>query len=276
MSDRTDFKLPRRSYSTQREVRSKIKIYPNGDKKITTFAKPLIVFENTEVFGADDEDKRKSKIDLTEEEKQKEIERVAEKRYREVREKIEDYARSNPFTHFITLTQSRKIVGNRFDDDLALSNLASFLKTVRKQAKRKNIDFKYIVVPERHKNGALHFHMLAYNYPYDFVYAKYDKRKKIDIYKIEQWKFGISHVVETYGPMWKLGVYMKKYITKQMMGQNLGKSKKKYWCSKGLRLPIIEHLDIDICKELEESWSSDDGNIKIYNLIGDEKDGKES
>lgn len=267
MKDREDFKLPRRSYSTQREIRSRIKTYPNGDKKITTFAKPLIVFENIEVFGEDVNDKIKEKVELSEEEKLKEQDRIIDKRFREVRNKIEDYARSNDFTHFITLTQDTKIVGDRFDDEIALSNLDRFLKTIRKQAKRKEVNLKYIVVPERHKNNALHFHMLVHDYPYEFIDSNH-VRKKRKIYKCEQWKYGISDVIEIYGDGSALGNYIKKYVTKQMMTQNLGRSKKKYWCSKGLLLPKIEYYDTDVCENMKEDWVSSDGNVKIYNIKG--------
>ena len=88
------------------------------------------------------------------------------------------YGLSNDWHYFLTLTFSPDKV-NRFDDDAVKSLWSNWLQEVRKD----NPDIKALVVPERHKNGAIHFHGFladcpnislsqAY-YPKDYKYCYY-------------------------------------------------------------------------------------------------------
>lgn len=241
-------------------IYSKIKKYPDGSQKITIFKDGLSVHC--------DNDKKSSGLEVPEtrtlEEIEEERQRVLNKRFRETRNKIQDYALCNEFTHFWNLTQDAKIVGDRSSDEIALANLQRFLKSTRTHAQRKNIDFGYLILPERHKTGELHFHGFTYGYPYDLKDSSHKWQGK-KVFNCEQWKYGFSNVTEISDKV-KAANYVTKYITKGLMAQNLGKGKKKYWCSKGLKLPDIEYLDKSINLEVEPDWVSPDGNIEIYNI----------
>ena len=71
--------------------------------------------------------------------------------------KIYDFGICNDWTHFLTITFNSKKI-NRFD---LLEVKNKFLKYLRNYTRIDN-DFKYLVIPELHKNGALHFHGLVY------------------------------------------------------------------------------------------------------------------
>lgn len=272
MEKRQDFKMPKRVYKIQKKIKSKVKIYPNGDKKITTFNEPLIVYYDVEDMPKNEETKTK-KVDNLKEVTEEEKERITLKRYREVTNKIKDYILCNDFTYFWNLTQDEKIVGDRFSDEIALKNLRRFLQTSRERAKLKGIEFGYVFVPERHKNGALHFHGFTFGYPYELIDSGHTWNKK-PVYNCKQWKYGFSDVTEIQDKI-KASNYITKYISKDLIEQDLGKGKKKYWCSKGLVLPEVEYYDTDICENMKADWQSPDGNIKIYNIKGDEEHGRE-
>lgn len=252
------------AYKSSKIIQSKVKIYPNGDKKITVYKEPLIVHFDNEDNGYS-EDREEKTIEEIEEEK----ERIKLKRFREVKNKIQDYILCNDFTHFWNLTQDEKIVGDRFSDEIALNNLYRFLKTCRERAKKKGYKFGYVFVPERHKNGALHFHGFTYGFPYDLVDSNH-KWKGKPVYNCKQWKYGFSNVTEIQDKI-KASSYVTKYITKELFSQDLGKGKKKYWCSKGLALPTVEYYETNVCLDLKADWQSPDGNILIFNIKGDAK-----
>ncbi|KAA1035161.1 hypothetical protein ERX35_011190 [Macrococcus equipercicus] len=253
-------KLPHKSFSF---IKSKVKTYPDGSKKITVFKEPLVIVYGTENAGASSNDLNLD-LDKFSEDYLNELERIKMKRIREVKNKIKDYILSNEFTHFWNITQDEKVVGDRLDDEIALKNLKRFLQTTRERAKLKGITFGYVFVPERHKNGALHFHGFTFGYPYEFVDSGHTWKGK-PVYNCKQWKKGFTNVTEIQDKI-KASNYITKYLTKEMLSQDLGKGKKKYWCSKGLKLPEIEYLENNVCEGMKADWTSPDGNIMIYNI----------
>ena len=69
---------------------------------------------------------------------------------------IREIALCNEFTHFATLT-----VDSLKADRFSLEECQKKLKKTLEKIKRKNKDFKYIFITEKHKNGAFHFHGLV-------------------------------------------------------------------------------------------------------------------
>lgn len=241
-------------------IYSKIKKYPDGSQKIMVFKEGLVVHGSEGSSNGSASEKEMQTIEEIEEERQ----RIINKRFREVRNKIQDYILCNEFTHFWNLTQDEKIVGDRNCDEIALDNLKRFLKSTRTQAKRNGVKFSYVFVPERHKSGALHFHGFTFGYPYELIDSSHKWQGK-PVFNCKQWKYGFSNVTEINDKV-KAANYVTKYITKDLMAQNLGKDKKKYWCSKGLELPVIEYLEENINLEVEPDWVSPDETIEIYNI----------
>lgn len=93
---------------------------------------------------------------------------------------------------------------------------------------------KYILVPEYHKSGRIHCHLLC-NGVFDFC----DSGKKAHgtdgslhtIYNVSDWKFGFSTAIHTYGDLVHVACYITKYLTKQnemIFGRY-------YWSSRNLK-----------------------------------------
>lgn len=244
---------------TSKLVKTKMKIFPDGSKQLIVYDEPRIVRYGTNTsnsFSLDDF--------LTPEEIEDKREYERKKKFFACKTKIKDYVLCNEFTHFWNLTQDEKIVGDRFDDDIALSNLSSFLYASRRRAERNNSKFNYLIIPERHKNGALHFHGFTSGFVGDLVDSGCVWKGKT-VFNCKQWKYGFSDVTEIIDKS-KAASYCTKYITKDLVNQGLGKNKKKYWSSRGLREPEIVFSSEDLGKGHTASWSSDDGRICIYKL----------
>lgn len=68
---------------------------------------------------------------------------------------IREISLCNNFTHFVTLTINKEYC-DRYNIDVAQEHLTHTLKNYKKLHK----DFKYILITEKHKDGAFHFHGL--------------------------------------------------------------------------------------------------------------------
>lgn len=89
---------------------------------------------------------------LTEKTEKKEIDRISISR---TRRNIREIALCNDFEYFATFTINEKKC-NRF----SLQECQDLLRNRLKALKRKNKQFAYIFITEKHKNGAYHFHGL--------------------------------------------------------------------------------------------------------------------
>ena len=147
------------------------------------------------------------------------IETDEERSLRRTRATIRDYALCNSFTHFITFT----FRNNRFDDDEKRRQMHNWLKNQRK----KWGTFDYLVVNERHKNGALHFHGM-FRYPGKVISLREGKQS------LASFTLGYSDVTVIESRS-NTARYISKYITKDMP---LFPGKKRFWSSKGLQRPL--------------------------------------
>lgn len=81
-----------------------------------------------------------------------EISRICNSR---IKSKIKEYALCNDFEYFFTQTLNSNY--NRYD----LEEFKKLIQKKFKSYKRKNQDFKYLVIYEKHKDGAYHLHGLV-------------------------------------------------------------------------------------------------------------------
>lgn len=72
---------------------------------------------------------------------------------------IREISLCNDFDYFVTLTVNKKNC-DRYDVDVCQDHLKSILHNYQRICKRAGKDFKYILITERHKDGAFHFHGL--------------------------------------------------------------------------------------------------------------------
>lgn len=150
---------------------------------------------------------------------------------------LKDYILCNNFTHFFTLTISPDYC-DRLDDLLVQSKVKTWLNNIRRHS-----SLGYIVVPERHKNGALHFHGVVTNPSTLNLYDSGHKdRSGRIIYHTKQYKMGFHDFTEI-GSLEAVSQYVRKYLSKQFYDRE--KFKKRFWASRNLKKPeIIHNVDI--------------------------------
>lgn len=142
--------------------------------------------------------------------------------------KIRELALCNNFQYFGTITVNGFFL-NRYE----LDECQTRLKNALKQIKRNNSDFKYLIITEKHKDGAFHFHGLfsgldlslnEYGYYYNKEFSK---------------KLGYNSfsLIKDYN---KCCNYITKYITKDCVKNSHNQL---FIRSKGLSVATKEELE---------------------------------
>lgn len=138
--------------------------------------------------------------------------------------KVFDYAICNEqaFDLFITLTLDKERI-DRYDMEKIYPKLRIWLDN---RVRRKGL--KYILVPELHKDGAVHFHGLINS---SAVQLK-DSGKRVwdrkslsygkTIYNVTDWKLGFTTACKLTGDYENVCKYITKYVTKQTEGGLIG------------------------------------------------------
>lgn len=153
--------------------------------------------------------------------------------YRRTKCVIFDLVMSNEWDFFVTFTFNKEVV-DRFDYEECSDKMKNWLNNVRKLFAP---DIKYIIVPERHKNGAWHFHGLFANMgTLDFIDSGYRDKKDRIIYNLYNYKFGFTTATRIEDNL-ATCFYILKYISKDMCGLLI--NKKRYWCSRNLQRPKV-------------------------------------
>lgn len=233
------------------EIKTSLKVYPNGLCELRVYKIPLYV--SAEGWETDD-DPILGNFDFSE------IDTDLENKFRSIRrtkQTIKDYVLSNEFDMFWTLTYST----NRESDIDCIKRMQNWLKRKREKYGK----FSYIIIPERHKNGCLHFHMLTKGYKGSIVDSGKKNKRGQTVYNADSWSHGFSTVVKIKSDIEdisKVASYVTKYITKQVDDVHFGKNARRYWSSKGLLKPkkinnvgvVTNHRDMVFEKD----------NLEIY------------
>ncbi len=164
------------------------------------------------------------------------------------RNALYDICRCNDFQYFVTWTFDQEKI-DRLDDNKVKRKFTQFQNYLRKKFPQ----MYYVAVPEYHKDGGLHFHLLIGGVTMEelkAVPARYAKRKgrhkKGDlifkhghqIFNVERWKLGYSTLsVIANGEASKH--YICKYISKQHYEDRFF-GKRRYYVSNNIKRPIIE------------------------------------
>ena len=243
------------------------KIYPDGTSTVLIsdsriFREPGWERDTPEIFSGSDIPKKSDAAENL------------ERSLRRARACVSDYARANQFHYFVTLTLNAEKV-DRYDIKASLKPMRVFLDNlVRRHG------LKYILVPELHKDGAVHFHGLI-NDAVTLVDSgtvrvmgqkrprKPRSKKQREmwlaaggqiIYNIPGWTLGFSTAIPLYGDYKAAVAYVCKYIGKDTIGQK-GKPPEKiggrwYYSGGDLRKPEKEYLDVDWnCFDGEHSFT---------------------
>lgn len=127
---------------------------------------------------------------------------------RRAKSRVRRLALANDFRWFVTLTLSPEKV-DRYDDAQVVRKLTTW---AHNQVRRMGL--KYILVPERHKDGALHFHGF-FNDALEAVASGHADRQGHMIYNLPGWTLGFTAAIEVYGDYAGAVAYVCKYIGKQ-------------------------------------------------------------
>lgn len=166
-----------------------------------------------------------------------------------VKSKVRDYAFCNNWDYFVTFTFNQENI-NRYDLKEVKKRMGQFFRDYKK---RKSYDFQYLLVPEFHADGAVHFHGLVKGIRdvdlYEFslmdklpVYIHDQIHKGFKVYDFIEFskRFGYT-TVEPIRNTDAAANYICKYITKDLISLPLHTCC--YLNSKGLKSPIIVHQD---------------------------------
>lgn len=145
------------------------------------------------------------------------------------RAKVFEYSLCNDFDYFVTLTLDPK----KYDRH----NLPKFIKDlgqmIRNYRRDYGVNIQYLLIPERHQDGAWHMHGLMKGLPLShlkindngyYEWEKYTKRFGYMSIGIIKDKLAVSK-------------YITKYITKNIYNSNgvTERNKKLYYASRGLK-----------------------------------------
>lgn len=231
------------------------KIYPDGSWEIMACDRPIFMPEGWELSDKWDSISSRGerpKDSEPSERSESNIERAA----RRARIAVRDIARSNDFAYFVTLTLDASVI-DRYDPKEITRRRNFWLDN---QVRRHGL--KYVLVPEHHKDGAIHFHGL-FNDACEVVesgtwtasgWAKprrprsaaqlreweSEPEKYHKVYNIPAWGFGFSTAIPLYGDRQKSTAYICKYIGKEE--NKIGG--RWYYSGGGLLAPKIEYLDL--------------------------------
>lgn len=212
------------------QVKTKIKHYPNGNVQAYVYNEPYSKGHKNIKKGFLGSPGNPKTIEEIEQDRK----HSAYMNLVRTRTKIKDLVLCNEFDMFWTLTFAE----NRDDDVDCFKRLSKWLRAMRDR----NGKFMYIIIPERHKDGNIHFHGVTGGFSGKLVDSGVKQRGR-KVYNCPAWDYGFSTVTRV-GNLEKTASYVSKYVTKSLSQELVGKGKKKYWSSRGLREPVIEYLDV--------------------------------
>ena len=204
-----------------------------------------------------------------------ELEQKTKSYLKKVKTKIIDlaYNNRNDFDYFITLTFDFK--KEKYSHEIAIEKLTKWIDNQKHQNKK----MKYILVPEFHKSGRLHFHGLVGGvdkWQLEIAINPHTKKpihkNGIQIYNLKNYDFGFTTISKIKSRE-KVTCYISKYATKELITL---KNKKRYWYSRNLKKPTTEldYIDTSLKEHFinndityENTFSTDKREIELLNFI---------
>ena len=182
---------------------------------------------------------------------------------RRARAKLRRLALSNEFDWFVTLTLDKEKI-DRFDPKAIMQRVNRWLDNmVRRHGLR------YVLVPERHKDGAIHFHGFFAGHglqavdsgtislpgeksPRRWIHeaqrAEWLQQGGHIVYNLPQWDFGFTTAIALYGTYSAAVGYICKYIGKQEGERPMGRW---YYSGGALQEPPKEYACLEY-RELQQ------------------------
>lgn len=174
------------------------------------------------------------------------------------RQALYDICRCNDFDFFVTFTYDNEKI-DRYNDRQVKRKFTQWINDTRK----KFPNMFYVAVPEYHKKGALHFHLLVGGVTFEelkCVPARNKRGRLIfkkgkQIFNVTAWKWGYStlSIIENKEASKH---YICKYISKQHYDDRFF-NKRRYYTSYNIRRPEIEKQ----CVSVERCLDGIDDNV---------------
>lgn len=191
-----------------------------------------------------------------------------ERSMRRARANLRRLALSNSFDYFVTLTLDQKKI-DRYDPAAIMKTMNRWLDNmVRRHGLR------YILVPERHRDGALHFHGFFSGDGLSVEDSGTIKRPGIKqprkprseaereqwlldggrvVYNLPQWPLGFTTALDLYGDYAGAVAYICKYVGKQDGERPMGRW---YYSGGGLKGPEKTYVTLDY-RELKQEYEGE-------------------
>ena len=229
----------------------RIKHYPDGSRELMACSRPW--FRDPGWEARDPRPKRR---------RSREEGGDMARAVRRARAQVRDLALCNPFSHFVTLTLDPARV-DRYDMEAITRKLNAWLSN---QVQRRGL--RYVLVPERHQDGAIHFHGF-----FNDVLERVDSGTMIPpgggrprkprskaqraaweaeggrvVWNLPGWSLGFTTALELVGDYRRAVSYVCKYIGKQQAPHGAGADKpggRWYYSGGELARPRVELADLD-------------------------------
>ena len=170
---------------------------------------------------------------------------------------IVDLILCNPFEYFCTFTFNPDKIA-RYDYSVCQKKIRNFFNNFKS---RYAPDFKYLIIPEFHEDGAIHFHGVCSGFP--------DGELKRNTYGYLDWEryrksFGFFNCskIRNYNAC---AFYVSKYVTKDLIA--VGKNGSAYMCSLGLNRPKLiydeDNIPVLFKPEFENEYCA-----VVYDRVG--------
>ena len=157
-----------------------------------------------------------------------------ERAQRRARVAVRDLGLSNDWAYFVTLTLDAQRI-DRYDPVEVVKHLNHWLDNrVRRDG------LAYVLVPEHHKDGAIHFHGF-FNDALSVVDSGHHDQGGHPVFNLPAWGWGFSTAIALYGEGAAAVAYCCKYVAKQQ--EKIGG--RWYYSGGKLRRPAVEWCDVD-------------------------------
>lgn len=240
-------------YSENQTVKDRFFLYRYNENRFR-----IVKIKNCKMSGFENIDKENRNINTIND--KEEIDRISLSR---TKKNIKEICLCNNFTHFATLT-----INSKNCDRFSLTNCQDLLKEKIKKIKRKNKDFSYIFITEKHKDGAFHFHGLVKGIEKDF-YINNNGFLSNSVFDEIGFNSFLKIKIDNINSYEKVCNYITKYISKECIKNEHNQI---YICSRGLSR--AEKYEIE---NINMNWSfeNDFCQIKDINFLDKNIDKKD-
>lgn len=184
-------------------------------------------------------------------------EKNLERSLRRTRKVMSELSLCNAFDLFVTFTFDKAKI-DRYDVQKCKNAMQYWIRNQYKRVGK----FIYIIVAERHKDGACHFHALVGGYAGVLVETDVKKHGRT-AYNLKSYRLGYSTAIKIDNPH-RTASYIQKYIQKDMTPIA---GKKRYWSSKGLKRAVVTYNPNPWYENQKPDWShvSVNGTTLVFN-----------